>query len=97
LRCSKETPLQRSMVSAGLCSRIRPTPGETTMTRNMSAIDRLVRFYAGLALVAFALPFWAPQTGWNWIGWFGLIPMLSAIVGTCGIYRLVGMSTAIGR
>lgn len=67
------------------------------MTRNMSALDRLVRFYAGLALVAFALPFWAPQTGWNWIGWFGLIPMLSAIVGTCGIYRLVGMSTAIGR
>jgi len=67
------------------------------MTRNMSALDRLVRFYAGLALVAFALPFWAPQTGWNWIGWFGLIPMLSAIVGTCGIYRLVGMSTAPAR
>jgi hypothetical protein len=31
------------------------------------------------------------------MGWFGLIPMFSAIVGTCGIYRLVGMSTAIGR
>jgi hypothetical protein len=57
LRCSKEAPLQRSIVSAGLSVRIRPTLGETMMTRNMSALDRLVRFYAGLALVAFALPF----------------------------------------
>jgi len=67
------------------------------MTRNLSALDRLLRFYVGLALVAFALPFWAPQTGWNWIGWVGIVPMLSALAGTCGVYRLVGLSTRPAR
>jgi hypothetical protein len=59
----------------------------------MGGLDRLLRFYLGLALLAFALPFWAPQTGMNWIGWLGLPLMLSAIVGSCGAYRLAGLST----
>lgn len=67
------------------------------MTRNLSALDRLLRFYAGLALIAVALPFWVPQTGWNWIGWFGIVPVASALFGTCGLYRIVGISTVPGR
>ncbi|WP_196240278.1 YgaP family membrane protein [Alsobacter soli] len=63
------------------------------MIKNMGGLDRLIRFYLGLAMVAFALPFWAPQTGWNWIGYLGLLPMLSAVVGSCGVYRIVGLST----
>ncbi|MCP8940926.1 DUF2892 domain-containing protein [Alsobacter sp. SYSU M60028] len=63
------------------------------MPRNLGGIDRLFRFYLGLAMIAYALPFWAPQTGWNWVGWLGLVPLASAVVGACGVYRLVGLST----
>ena len=37
----------------------------------------------GLALIAFALGFIAPATGFNWIGWIGAIPLVTAIVGSC--------------
>jgi hypothetical protein len=67
------------------------------MIRNMSGIDRLVRFYFGLAMIAWALPFWAPQTGWNWLGWLGIIPVLSAVSGMCGLYRIAGLSTCARR
>ena len=63
------------------------------MTRNMGGLDRLLRFYLGLMMIGFALPFWAPQTGWNWIGWLGLIPLASALMGSCGLYRVIGLST----
>ena len=64
------------------------------LARNMGGLDRLVRFYLGLVMIGFALPFWAPQTGWNWLGWFGLVPVLSALVGRCGVYGLIGLSTS---
>lgn len=67
------------------------------MTRNVGGFDRLVRFYLGLAMIAFALPFWAPQTSWNWVGWFGIVPVLSAIVGSCGLYRMTGLNTRSAR
>ena len=63
------------------------------LIRNLGGFDRLLRFYLGLAMIAWALPYWAPQTGWNAIGWFGFLPLLSSIWGTCGLYRLVGLST----
>jgi hypothetical protein len=67
------------------------------MIRNIGGLDRLLRFYLGLAMVAVALPYWAPQTGWNWLGWLGLIPIATSLVGTCGLYRIVGLSTSPGR
>ena len=63
------------------------------MTRNIGGLDRLVRFYLGLAMIGLALPYWAPETGWNWVGWLGMVPLLSAVSGRCGLYRLVGLST----
>jgi hypothetical protein len=63
------------------------------MTRNMGGLDRLLRFYLGLVLIAFALPYWAPDTGWNWLGWLGLPLALGAVAGSCGLYRLVRVST----
>lgn len=63
------------------------------MVRNIGALDRLLRFYIGLAMIGFALPFWAPQIGWNWIGWFGIIPLVSSLAGMCGLYRLLGVNT----
>jgi hypothetical protein len=67
------------------------------MTRNMGGLDRLLRFYLGLAMIGFALPFWVPQTGFNGLGWLGLVPMISGLAGTCGLYRLAGISTCPTR
>ncbi|MHB2165563.1 YgaP family membrane protein [Alsobacter sp. R-9] len=67
------------------------------MTRNVGGFDRLIRFYLGLAMVAVALPYWAPQTGWNWIGWLGVLPMLSAVAGSCKLYKVAGISTCAAR
>lgn len=61
--------------------------------RNLGGLDRLLRFYLGLAMLAYALPYWAPQTGWNWIGLFGIVPLLTAVSGRCSLYSLAGLSS----
>lgn len=73
--------------------RIASVYGGLAVVRNIGALDRLLRFYLGLVMIGFALPFWAPQTGWNWIGWLGIVPLVSALAGTCGLYRLIGVTT----
>jgi hypothetical protein len=63
------------------------------MTMNVGRYDRVARLVIGLALIAFALGYLAPGTGWNWVGWIGVIPILNAFVGTCPAYSLFGLST----
>ena len=63
------------------------------MTTNVGTIDRILRVIAGVALIAFALGYIFPATGWNWIGWIGVIPILTAVFGTCPAYTMLGMST----
>lgn len=63
------------------------------MHANVGLIDRVARVVIGLLLVAFAIPIGFPNTGWNWIGWIGVIPILTAIVGICPAYSLIGLST----
>ena len=58
------------------------------MERNVGGVDRILRVIVGLGLVS--LVFVGPQTQW---GWVGLIPLLSALVGFCPAYRVLGMST----
>ena len=48
------------------------------MSPNVGMIDRIVRVVLGVALIAFALGFIAPATGFNWIGWIGVIPLATA-------------------
>lgn len=62
------------------------------MTANVGTIDRVIRIVAGLALLAWALgyiPGFAPSL---W-GWIGVVPLATGLVGTCPIYRLLGMDT----
>jgi hypothetical protein len=66
---------------------------EKAMSVNVGTIDRALRVVIGLALIAFAIPLAFPDTGWNWIGWIGVVPILTAIVGTCPAYSLLNFST----
>jgi hypothetical protein len=52
-----------------------------------------VRIVLGLALVAFALGYLAPGTGSNWLGWIGAAPLATAVVGSCPLYSVRGLST----
>ena len=63
------------------------------MSPNVGSLDRILRIILGVALIAFAIPLGFPQTGWNWLGWIGVMPILTALFGTCPAYSLFGLST----
>lgn len=58
------------------------------MPTNVGGIDRALRIIAGLGLLS--LVFIGPQTP---LGWFGLIPLATALIGFCPAYTLFGLST----
>jgi hypothetical protein len=61
------------------------------MGKNVGSADKIVRIVIGLALLWYALL--AAPTGWNWIGWLGIIPLVTAVVGVCPLYSILGVST----
>jgi hypothetical protein len=63
------------------------------MTQNVGMLDRVLRGIVGLALLAFALKLGLPDTGWNWIGWIGVVPLITGLFGSCPAYSLLGLST----
>jgi len=63
------------------------------MVTNVGTIDRALRIVVGLVLIAYALKLGLPSTGWNWVVWIGVVPLLTAFVGTCPLYSLLGVST----
>ena len=58
------------------------------MTCNVGGIDRILRAIIGIMLIA--LVFVGPQTPW---GWIGVVPLLTAIIGWCPPYALLGINT----
>jgi DUF2892 family protein len=60
--------------------------------RNQSNLDRGIRLALGLALLA--LIFAGPQTYW---GLLGLIPVGTALIGFCPLYRACGVTTDRGQ
>lgn len=63
------------------------------MIANMGSLDRIARLVVGVALIAFALGYIAPGTSWSWVGWIGVVPILTALFGTCPAYSVIGCST----
>ena len=62
------------------------------MSTNVGGIDKILRIVVGLALIAFAL--FGPATViWKWVGYIGIVPILTALLGWCPAYTLIGVST----
>jgi hypothetical protein len=55
---------------------------------NLGSIDRTIRILAGIGLLA--LVFVGPQTP---LGYLGLVPLLTGVVGFCPAYCPLGLST----
>lgn len=60
------------------------------MTRNVGNLDRALRVVIGLALLSLLFLL---DGNLRWIGLIGLVPLLTAFLGTCPLYSLVGLST----
>jgi len=60
------------------------------MKANVGAIDKLLRVIAGLALLAWAV--WG-EGAWHRLGFIGIVPILTALVGFCPLYTLLGIRT----
>lgn len=58
------------------------------MGKNVGTIDRILRIIVGAALIAYAI--YEPDAWW---GWIGVVPIVTALVGWCPAYRLVGLRT----
>ncbi len=59
---------------------------------NIGGIDRGLRIVAGAALLLFAIT-GVPATGYNWLGWIGIVPLATAALGWCPAYTMLGMTT----
>lgn len=57
------------------------------MNLNVGSADRVVRVVLGLAIIAAGFAFQ------SWLGAIGLVLLLTAVVGTCPLYLLFGIST----
>jgi hypothetical protein len=56
---------------------------------NEGTIDRAIRIVLGLAILSLA--FVGPQSP---LGYIGLVPLATGLIGFCPLYRLLGLSTA---
>jgi hypothetical protein len=60
------------------------------MSKNVGSIDRILRVVFGLALLAFAF-FSGHQ--YAWIGYIGIVPLLTAAMSWCPLYTIFGVSS----
>ncbi len=74
------------------------------MNRNVGNSDALLRIAVGVILIAYALVSILPAVaaylpgasalgGWVWVGWIGVVPLATGMVGTCPVYSMMGVST----
>ena len=61
------------------------------MNVNVGMLDRIIRVWVGIGLMAFA--YMSPDIPYAFLGWVGVIPFVTGLVGWCGLYRLLGIST----
>ena len=57
------------------------------MKKNIGTIDKSLRILLGLAIIIIGV-FYE-----SWLGLLGIIPILTAFIGFCPLYSLIGIST----
>ncbi|MCI4665230.1 MAG: DUF2892 domain-containing protein [Neomegalonema sp.] len=65
------------------------------MTANVGSLDRIVRIILGAALVAlvFVGDKIAPDFKHWYLGWIGIVPIATAFISFCPLYRIFGIRT----
>jgi hypothetical protein len=58
------------------------------LAKNANSVERAMRVVLGLGLLT--LTFVGPHTA---LGYLGLIPLVTGLVGSCPVYSLLGFST----
>ena len=58
------------------------------LVKNENSVERAMRVVLGLGLLT--LTFMGPHTA---LGYLGLIPLATGLVGSCPLYSLLGLST----
>jgi hypothetical protein len=64
---------------------------DKAMKKNIGKTDKVIRVILGLAIGAVGIYFQ------SWWGLLGLIPLVTAITGTCGLYLPFGISTCSSK
>ncbi len=57
-------------------------------SRNIGTADRIARIVIGLFITSLA--FWGPNNPWFLLG---LVPVMTGVVGWCGLYQLLRLDT----
>ncbi len=61
------------------------------MTKNVGSVDRVLRVILGLSLLGWALL--GPASNYSWLGFIGIVPLLTAAISWCPLYALLGINT----
>lgn len=61
------------------------------MQKNMGTVQRIIWVVFGLALLAWAI---LGSGDYNWIGWIGIVPLATGLIGWCAINAILGINTA---
>ena len=57
------------------------------MKKNVGTLDKGIRIVLGLAIIAFGI------YNQSWLGLIGAVPLVTAFIGWCPAYSLIGLST----
>lgn len=58
---------------------------------NVGLSDRSIRTLVGIGLLGFAIS--GDRTGYEWLGWIGIVPLVTGLVGVCPLYSIFGINT----
>jgi hypothetical protein len=58
-----------------------------TMNKNMGQVDRIIRVVLGIIIIMLGV------MNQSWLGAIGLIPLITAGIGFCPLYKILGIKT----
>ncbi len=64
------------------------------MNANVGGIDKALRIIGGIVLLAL---FFVLEGNARWLGLIGLVPLVTAFIGWCPAYALIGVNTCSVR